>query len=278
MAENAKFIEKSGNERIVTAKEAIWILKHERNFRCIGTDFNGNECGCALNLSKSKKGTAYFRGDNHISGCSLACQTPEITIYIDSLIDLDIDEYLHAEKSSQPKAPPKGPGKGKEPNIEDPDFDDDGDTGIIVEKPRKPKSVSVLYPLLRAMPYDYRVGRERLVGDILVINDTIMKGFCKTLEGFKVMMVKRCDPSIYPERADNQIIVRICETGPLGPQDLIMTFTDIELLKKVWKKILSKAKNNIYPQMLVSARVSHLKENIWKCDIVNPKMVSRYVY
>ena len=276
MAENAKFIDKSGNERIVTAKEAICIPKYERNFRCIGTDFNGYECGCALNLSRSKKGTPYFRGDNHISGCSLACQTPEITMYIDSLNDLDIDEYLHAKKSSQPKAPPKGPSGGKGPNEEDPDFDDDDDTGIIVEKPKKPKSVRILYQLLRAKPYDYRVGREHLVGDILVIKDTILTGFCDTLEGFKVMMVKRCDPSIYPERTDNQIIVRMCETEPLGPQYLVMTFTDIELLKKVWKNILSKPKNNSRPQMLVSARVSHLKENIWKCDIVNPNMVSEY--
>lgn len=287
MAEKAKHIKKDGTVCTVSAKAAARIPKYERNFRCIGKDSLGNECNSIVSLVKSEingKEVLYFRGHDHIIGCSNLCCRPEVKAYIDSIDKFSFDDFFrHLADDRKGPVNPGHDDDGEEDNLFDVDFDEKDTLVDINIKHRAPRSVKTLYEVLSSLPLDFIVDGKK-VADILVTEKTHECEYTN-LEGYKVLTVQRCNPPKGLEKSASQIVVRIC-----GVRDtfLVLNIPEKELRQRVWNLIYPKKISNTdssekearrtsrsLPKILVAGRVSHLQENIFSCDVLNARMVAK---
>lgn len=285
MAEKAKHIRKDGTHCIVTAKEAAQIPKSERNFRCIGKDSHGRECGKGVSLVKSErdgKVLLYFRGKEHIEGCNQSCHSPEATVYIDAIDGFSFEKFFRPREEDRAGGNSLATGiNGCSTDYSDVE-EDDAILGII-ERPRSPKGVKTLYEVLSLLPLDAEVdGKE--VGEILVTRESLANGYT-CLKGEKVLTVERCWPPEGFEKNDSQIVVRVCYVRGTY---LVLNVPDKEVRRKVWNLIFPKKNSEIefseggtrktrvnLPRVLVAGKVSHLRDNIWTCDVLNSRMVCK---
>lgn len=274
MAEKAKHIRKDGTVCTVSAKAAARIPKYERRFRCIGKDSLGNECNSIVSLVKSErngKEVLYFRGHDHIKGCSNLCCNPEVKAYIDSIDKFSFDDFFRYRIDNHNGPDNPGQDDGEEETPFEVDVDEEDVFVRVNPQYRAPRSVKALYEVLSSLPLDFIVdGKE--VGEILVSRDAIERGYTD-LEGDKVLTVERCKPPEDFEKSASQIVVRVCE---MQETFLVLNIPDDKLRTKVWNWIYPKKISNtdssekearrtsrLLPKILVAGRVSHLQENIF---------------
>lgn len=286
MAEKAKHIKKDGTVCTVSAKAAARIPKYERRFRCVGKDSLGNERNSIVSLVKSErngKEVLYFRGHDHIKGCSNLCCNPEVKAYIESIDEFSFDDFFRhlADDRKDPVNPGHNDGE------EDTPFDVDVDEEDVFVRTdlqyRAPRSVKALYEVLSSLPLDFIVDGKK-VADILVTEKTHECEYTN-LEGYKVLTVQRCNPPKGLEKSASQIVVRIC-----GVRDtfLVLNIPEKKLRQKVWNLIYPKKISNtdssekearrtsrLLPKILVAGRVSRLQENIYACDVLDGRMVAK---
>lgn len=290
MSEIAKSIDVYGNENIVNAKEAVNMPKSKRNFRCIGKDPDGRECNCSLELSTSSKGNPYFRGYEHIAKCSHAYGVTEVSMYIESLNNFSFEKFLSVKEKNKRKGGGYTGGGGKGPACADPD-DPDKDVKFV-EKEKRPTSVRTLYETLLRVPYDYVVD-DKKVGDILVCQNTILRGYNSSLDGFKIMVAQRCTLPEGFEKERLKIMVKLSGLDQRDRRYLLLIFSDKSLCDRVWKMIFpdqDKKDDNkdeivkkvyskiVLPKILVAGNVSHIRDNVWSCEVKSSRMIARYPY
>ena len=283
MASKAKLIKKDGTTCIVTAKEAARIPRAERSFRCLGKDSNGNPCGSPVFLVKTERNGRtfmYFRGNEHIKGCSNMQSSLEVKKYINIIRDFHFDDLFRPKShgTDGPTPPPRGGG-----NIDPIDYVDTDEHDIPVNpviQERAPRSVKALFEILSSLPLDFVVdGKE--VGKILITRETVEEGYTD-LEGNKVMIVQRCKPpKLLNFDKSFQIDVRICG---IKSTFLVLSIPENELRQKVWnmifpkkesaKEVVETQERDVLPQMLVTGRVFHIQGNIYSCEIMNANVVA----